>query len=231
MTETNHLAVIGIALVVGVTLYGGITGIEAVLTGDSPTPEITGTVEARGTTYHLDQVGRPTVVGEVSNGLGDPVTNVSVTVTFYRDGDQVAEVTREPLREAVPAGGTAPFDVHLPEEESVDDYDVEVSYDEGGSVADPFEVTDTEVLHEGSNRVEIAGTVRNAGDGAVDSPRVVATFYDVNGSVVGVRTVQPSRTVEPGESLTVRVNFRTLGNVPSRAGEFGRVELLAVADG
>lgn len=229
MSETNHLAVIGIALVVAAGLYGGITGIESVVTSDQPAPEVTGEVGVEGTTSHLDRAGRPTVVGEVSNGLGDPITNVSVTVTFYRDGDPVANVTRPTVVGSVQSGGTAPFDVHMPEEESVDDYDVDVSYDRGGSVARPFEVTDIEVLHEGSNRVEISGSLRNTGDEAVSSPRVVATFYDRNGSVVGVRTARPSRTVQQGGTLTVRMNFRTLGNVPSRAGEFDRVELQAVA--
>lgn len=228
MSETNYPAVVAIALVVAAGLYGGITGIESVVTNDRPAPEVTGEVEVQGTTTHLDRVGRPTVVGEVSNGLDGPITDVRVTVTFYRDGEQVAEVTREAVVGTVGSGGTAPFDVHLPEEQSVDDYEVEASYERGGR-ASPFEVTAVDVLHEGSNRVEVSGSVRNAGDDPVSSPRVVATFYDRNGSVIGVRTVRPSRTIRPGESLSVRTNFRTLGNVPSRAGEFDRVELQAVA--
>lgn len=232
MTGTDHRAVIAIALVFATVLYGGVTGLEAMLLDDSPQErvELSDDAAVRGTTFHLDRVGRPTVVGEVANGHDGPITNVSVTVTFFRDGEPVATVTGVTLRGTVPSGGTAPFDVHLQNETSVDDYEVEVSYDEGGSVPRSLTVEGVEAVHEGSDRVTVRGTIRNAGDAPIHSPRVIATFYDANGSVIGARTVRPSGTLRPGESTTVRVTLRTLGDVPSLAREFARVELTAVAD-
>lgn len=231
MSDTDLRAVVGVAVVFAVLVYGGLVGMEAVVDGGSePTPTVTGEATVQGTTFHLDRAGRPTVVGEVANGLADPITNVSVTVTFYRDGERVDAVTRPALRDTVDTGGTAPFDVHLPTEAEVDDYEVEVDYDRGGAVSDALAVTDRQVVHEGSDRIEVRATVENTGDEPVASSRVIASFYDANGSVIGARTVRVGQTVPPGESVTVRVQFRTVGDVPSLAREFDRAALTAVAD-
>lgn len=229
--DTDLRAVLAVGLVFAVLVYGGLVGVESVVDGGGSEPTVTGELAVQGTTFHLDRAGRPTVVGEVHNGLADPATDLSVTVTFYRDGERVGAVTRGALRETVDTGETAPFDVHLPTEAEVDDYDVAVSYDRADAVSDPLAVTDHRVVHRGSDRVEVRGTVENAGDEPVASSRVVATFYAANGSVIGARTVRVGRTVAPGESATVRVQFRTLGDVPSLAREFDRAKLTAVADG
>lgn len=228
---TDYRVVFLVGVVVAGLVYGGLVGVQSALDGDDgadgpaveePTP--------RGTTVHLDRTGRPTVVGEVVNGLDGAITNVTVTVTFYADGRQVDEVRSDVLRPTVPAGERAPFDVHMGSEESIDDYEVSVSYDRGGDTVEGLEVVDSRVAHRAQDQVDVVGTVRNAADERLELSAVVATFYDENGSVIGARTVRPGRTLDSEATFTVRIEFRTLGDVPSYAREFDSFDLTVIAE-
>ncbi|WP_435147905.1 FxLYD domain-containing protein [Halobaculum sp. P14] len=227
---TNYRVVLAAAVASGLLVYGGFVGIEAAVNGTVPAAPTAGEVSVQGSTVHLDRTGRPTVVGEVANGRNGPITNVTVTVTGYRNGDRVASATQRTLRTTIPAGATAPFDVHLPTESAVDDYDVSVSFREGGDVDSALVVRNQHVESRGQDRVVVGSTVVNTGDRPRELSRVVATFYDANRSVIGARQSRPTRTLRPGESVTVSVRFRTLGDVPSYARRFDDFDLAAVAN-
>lgn len=217
------------AIVAGLVTYGGLVGGEAVLTGGLEGPADEAIVS--GTTTHLDRSGRPVAVGEVTNRFGGPITNVSVTVEFYRDGDLVAEQTGSTLQGTIPAGASVPFDIRMQEEgDRVDRVETSVSFDRGGEVVDGLVVTDKRVVRESQDQVDVAVTVTNRADQPLVLRRAVATFYDDRRSVIGARTEQPARRIAPGESTTVRLRFRTLGNVPSYAREFERFDVSVVAE-
>lgn len=228
MTDRT-VVVLAVAILVGALTYGGLVGIHGAVVGEGPDLAGGGEVSVQGTTYHLDRAGRPTVVGEVSNTRAGPVTNVTVTVTFLRDGEVVGTATGTTLRETIPAGGTAPFDIHLPEEAAVDDYRVSVSATPGSEPVGGLVVVEASVARRSQDQVTVSGTIRNTAGRPLTFARLVATFYNRSGSVIGARTVRPARTLAPGEHLEVRVTFRTLGDIPSLARQFERFDLDPVA--
>lgn len=228
MTDRSVVVVL-VALLVGALTYGGLVGIQAVLEGEDPTVPGTGDVEVQGTTYHLDRAGRPTVVGEVANDRASAITDVTVTVTFLRDGEVVREVSGSTLLETVPAGETAPFDIHMPTAASVDDYRVSVEYERGDPPVTGLSVAEARISYRSQDQITVTGSVRNTADRPLVFTRLVASFYDGNGSVIGARTVHSNQRLAPGESVEFRVTFRTLGDVPSLARDFARYELDPVA--
>jgi|GEM_PF-4730031 len=205
------------AVLAAALTYGGLLTVEALGDGGLVAPQ-TDAITVQGTTYHLDRTGRPTVVGEVWNGRSYPVENVTVTVTFYADGEAVGTTSDTVVTDGIPAGETAPFDIHYGTDATVTDYEVTVTADRG--TRDHHALSGSaEIVNEGQNRVTVSGTVENHGDDPTPA-RVIVTFYDENDSVIGVRTTMPAGTVHPGDTTPFTVHFETLGDVPSLAQEF-----------
>lgn len=217
-----------VAVLAAALTYGGLVGGEALLTGDSAPSADEAVVQ--GTTTHLDRSGRPTAVGEVSNRYDGPITNVSVTVRFFRDGELVEERTGEPLRGTIPSGEAVPFNIHMSESTEIDSVRTAISYERGGDVVEGLTVTDQRVVRESQDQVDVAATVTNGADRPLRLAGVVATFYDDNRATIGAREARPDRRIEPGESVTVRISFRTLGDVPSYAREFAGFRVSVVAE-
>lgn len=223
---TNRLAVVVIALVVGAGLFVGATAVEDLIAADPGVPA-EGEVLATNTTTHLDRVGRPTAVGEVLNGLEDPIGDVSVTVTFHRDDGGEERVAVPTAIATVRSGARVPFVARLENRSArVESVDVAVTYEVGaGRPYDGLEVVEDRVVERTESQVTLAGRVANRGDTSVEAS-VVATFYDEDGSVVGVRSVPTSPSgLDGAASGEFVVRYRTLGNVPSRAGEVDRYDL------
>ena len=219
---------VGAVLAAALT-YGGLVGVEVLVPGgvDAPSAPLAGETTVEGTTYHLDRLGRPTVVGEVRNGRSHPVGNVTVTVRYYRDGEVIGETTGGVLGEPIPSGESAPFDVHYDADGDVDDYDVSVAADRTAAGSADL-IADASVTDQSQNRVVVSGTVSNDGSEARTSEVVVA-FYDDGNNVIGVRTTRPNREIPPGESVPFTVTFRTVGDVPSLAQEFDDFAVRAVS--
>lgn len=225
---TDRRVVIAVAIVAAALTYGSLAGAESLLAGEGGAAT-DGEVAVHGTSYHLDRAGRPTVVGEVRNSVGGPVTNATVTVTFFRDGERIGRASGATLRPTIPAGEAAPFDVHLDEATEADDYAVAVAYDRGGSVVPGLAVAETAVADESPDQVTVTATVENRGNQPRRIERVVATFYGANRTVVGARVATPGERLSTGETRTVRLTFRTLGDVPSLAREFVDFDVRVVA--
>lgn len=230
---TNRIVVVVVALVVGAGLYAGATAVEDALTAD-PGVHVEGEVVATNTTTHLDRVGRPTAVGEVINGLVEPIDDVSVTVTFQRVGGKEDSVVGSTALATIPDGERAPFSVRLEDRSARPGsvaVDVDVAFEEGADR--PYErlaVVDDREAERTEGQVVVDGRVENRGGERV-AAHVVATFYDENGSVVGVRKVPTSpRLLGAGDSGEFEVRFRTLGDVPSRADDVARYELALQAE-
>lgn len=218
------------AVVAGLLTYGGLIGGEALLTGGLGS-ETADEATVSGTTIHLDRSGRPVAVGEVTNRFDGPITNVTVTVRYFRNGEQIGKRTGPPLRETIPAGERAPFDVRLQQEGvTVDRVKTSVSFERGGDVTGGLVVTDTRVVRETQDQVTVAATVTNRANRPLVLSRAIATFYNDRRAVIGARTERPTRHIAPGESYTVRIRFRTLGDVPSYAREFERFRVSIVAN-
>lgn len=223
----DRLIVLLVAVLAALLTYGGLVGGEALLTGETPTAD---EAVVQGTTTHLDRSGRPTAVGEVSNRYAGPITNVTVTVRFMRDGELVEERTGTTLRETIPSGESVPFNIHMREAADIDAVTTSITYDRGGEVLPGLEITDQRVERETQDQVDVAATVTNTADRPLRLAGVVATFYDEDRATIGARETRPDRRIQPGESVTVQVSFRTLGDVPSYAREFESFRISVVAE-
>jgi len=233
---TNRLAVLGVTLLVALGLVGGgvaLSSLGSLVDGDGPSVE-SGEVVASGTTVHRDRIGRPTAVGEVLNGKDTAVTGVTVEVTFYQDGEAVQTATGTVIGGPVGPNDRVPFAVRGTEIPTTpDDVEVEVTdhtETEEGPLAG-LAVLDYEYDNQSQDQVFVTGTVENGADDAV-RPLVVATFYDENGSVIGVRQsrASPSPLASSAEA-TFEIRFRTFGDVPSRARELASVRFRVVDAG
>ncbi|WP_144903392.1 FxLYD domain-containing protein [Halobellus captivus] len=228
MVDTKAV-LIGALLAAGLT-YGGLVGVELIVTDseiDVPSVPLAGEATVEGTTYHLDRLGRPTVVGEVYNGHSYPVGNATVTVTYYRDGEVVGEAVGGVLGEPIAPGDAAPFDIHADTSEEVDDYNVSLTTERTTASDGEFSV-DAAVADSSQNRISVSGTVRNEGRES-RAAEIVVAFYDEEDNVIGVRTTRPNGDVSPGDSVPFTVTFRTVGDVPSLAQEFDDFDARAVA--
>lgn len=224
----DRLVVVLVAVVAALLTYGGLVGGEALLTGD-PGPTADEAV-VQGTTTHLDRAGRPTAVGEVANRYGEPISNVTVTVRFLRDGDVIEKRTGTTLRGTVPPGETVPFDIHMTEATEIDSVTTSISYERNSEVVAGLVVTDRRVVRESQDQIDVSATVTNEADRPLRLASVVATFYNEDRAVIGARETRPDRRVRPGESVTVQISFRTLGDVPSYAREFEAFRVSVVAE-
>lgn len=227
----NRVAIALVALVVGLTLYVGFGAVEDALTAPDGVAA-TGDVVAVNATMHLDHVGRPTVVGEVHNGRRTAVTGVTVTVRFTKDGSTLGTASDRTLVPTMPALSAAPFSIRLPDPSArPDDYAVSVTYDTAPSR--PYRglrVTTSSISDKSQTRVTVVGAVKNTGRKTVRTT-VVATFYDDHGNVVGVRAVPPSPgLLEPGATGEFTVQLRTLGELPSRAGDVSHYSVTAYGE-
>lgn len=223
----NRLAIVAIALGIGLGGFLGVTLVEDALQ-DDPGPPVEGEVVATNATVHLDRVGRPTAIGEVINGLDAPIGPITVRATFLVDGEPVGTVRDTALVDVIPAGGRAPFALRL-ENRSVRPtaVDLSVGYDRhAGLGVGRTVVVENGVTDQSQTQVTVGGQVEYRGDTPA-SVRVVGTFYDANGSVVGVRSTPTSpRILDPGERGDFQLRLRTLGNVPSRAGSVADYRLV-----
>jgi hypothetical protein len=144
------------------------------------------TLFVRGATDHLITNGDLHVVGEVENGTSGSISDVKIVGTFYNSSDQVIAVSVVyALLDVVGAVEVAPFDLAVVDPPSeVDHYDLQVEY--AVTDSDPLRVA--VLSHQGSTSdgdYHVLGEVRNQNSFAVDSVRVIATFYNAQNEVIG----------------------------------------------
>lgn len=219
----NWAAVLAIVVVTAAALLAGAAVLSSDgLPGDGLSPDgfvSSGEVTTVEGTLYLDRTGQPTVVGAIDNDAGNPVTNVSVSVTIYEDGEKVATRETSPLAPTIPDGTAAPYEVRFAPDAEPDEFTANVTYDDGGDVGGDVALVDSRVTDTTQHTVTVSGSTTNADDSTVERPTVIVTFYDEDGTVIGARTDHLS-PLEPDETSGFTVRYSTLGDVPSLAGEY-----------
>jgi len=137
----------------------------------------------------LDSVGYYHVVGEVQNVGDQAVDFVRVTATFYDSSDVVIATSfTYTTIELLLAGRKSPFDVIVIDETqaaNVDHYSLGVTF----SATEPFpqglEILSNSSYVDGVGYMHVVGEIENIESGTATYVKVVATFYDDTGTVVG----------------------------------------------
>lgn len=158
----------------------------------------------------IDKYGYYRVVGEVEN-IGDKnIRYLLVNATFYNAGGIViATRSSYAMLDVLSIGRKAPFEIVLPNKTtsaSVDRYNLSVSWEEY-SVEKPsvLQILETSTYIDEAGFQKVNGTVKNLGTSNAIYVKVVATFYNAQGKVVGATydyttpsSVPPNQT-EPFE--------------------------------
>lgn len=225
------LNLVGILLIVVLTAVVLLTGAAFIGSVDiSPSSYISsGEVHTYDGSYYLDRTGNPTVVGEIDNDVGEPITDIEVTVTFYEGDDAVATQTRGTAVDTVPDGIRIPFEVRGPVDIDPDHWEVSVSYETAESPPGILSVTDATEISQAQDSVTIVGDAQNDLDVTVEQPLALATFYDSDGNVIGMRT-DTMEGADPGEISEFHVRYSTLGDVPSHARSYDDFSVVVVGE-
>lgn len=179
----------------------------------SPTPQPTGVVlrTHRSFIEGSDRV----VVGEVFNGTDAPVFGVRVIATFYDGGGQLvgAQETITLLLATQPRQAN-PFRLVLRNAPaSIERYELTLNWDE--IQLQNFDrvtiVSEEQTVVEGV--VELHGELRNDHELPVANLQVVASFYDVDGTIVNVFVGEvDSTTLDPGQLTPYRIRTHFVGD-------------------
>lgn len=212
------LNLVGILLVVIITATVLLSGAAFLGSVDvSPGSYISsGEVHTVDGAYYLDRTGNPTVVGAIDNDVGDPITAVEIEVTFFEGDEAVATQTGTPPVEIIPDSTQVPFEIRSSGDIDPDHFEVSVSYETAEQSPGVLSVIDSEEIAQSQDSVTIVGEAQNDLEHTVEQPYALATFYDSDGNVIGMRT-DSMEAADPGAVSEFYVRYSTLGDVPSNA--------------
>lgn len=134
------------------------------------------------------------IVGEIQNGTGAPISQVSLDVTLHdRQGNGVAAKQTGSLVNTIMPGMRGPFDLLIDSSEGkrVHSYSVDVSYKISAPKSQAIDITSSELSRDSHDNLMITGTVANRGEITANTVSVVATLYDRQGSVAAVSRIHP----------------------------------------
>jgi hypothetical protein len=155
------------------------------------------------------------VVGEVTNGSGQPVYNVTVSAAFYDQGGNLiaAQEATAYLPQTLQTQNN-PFKIVLANAPaSVSTYELVLRWDDLTALGfDRITVVSEEV--ETDPTVAVHGELRNDGLASMSNVAVAVTFYDADGNVVDAYPGRAaSAPIDPGVTTTYRVDTGR-GDIP-----------------
>lgn len=224
----NKVAVLAVALLTAAVILLVIWGIGVVDVSPGQYTSSGEVTVSEGAIY-LDRAGQPTFVGEVENDRGEPITDVAVTVEFFADGEPLGTETYDTYVSTIPDGAVMPFEAKYDGEERPDEAVATVSYESSDDSSETLTVNEAEIVHQAQDSVTVSGHVENPLGQTAERPLAIATFYDQEGTVIGVRSdrISPS-SLEPGQTGEFTVRYATVGHVPSLAREYADYEIVVV---
>lgn len=150
----------------------------------------------------------PIVAGEVRNSSREPVQNAKVTARLKDEkGKTLREETGFTLLDVIPPGTSAPFFVPFTYRSArAKTADASVEAQPGGKPGTGFLEVTAEEGKLSEPIYEVSGTVRNRHSRAVRVAKVVATFYDAGGKVLGAAVAFiDAEVLKPGEAASFRL--------------------------
>jgi len=154
----------------------------------------------------VDKLGYYRVVGEVANVGDKNIRYVRVNATFYSIGNSViAYRSSYAMLDVLLPGRKAPFEIVLGNKTAsalVDHYSLNVSSDEyQGEKPSILQIMQSSTFIDEAGFQKVNGTVKNLATSNATYVKVVATFYNLQGKVVGATygytkpsTIMPSHT-------------------------------------
>lgn len=134
------------------------------------------------------------VVGEITNNLEVPLSQISVLITLL-DEDENPIVVREAnsLVNTIMPGMKGPFELILTNNEAknTESYSLKLDYELSHPKSQVIDITESKLSTDKHNNLMITGVVMNKGDITANTIAIIATLYDVEGNVAAVSRVHP----------------------------------------
>ncbi len=185
----------------------------------TPTPTEVANVTVLSVSHYYDGSGFFNVVGEVQNTLGTNVKDVEVVVTFYESsGAFIGSDSIDTEIDILKPNQKAPFKLTAYLDESMAGYSVDVQYTttqdqpfEGLTIVDQTASNDPEGLY------NVVGKVKNNGASEATHVRVVGTYYNSAGTVIGISFAyaDPS-AIKAGATSSFALTSYPLAITPAR---------------
>lgn len=170
----------------------------------TPTPVTTKEPEILSHTSYVDDLGYFNVVGEVKNTLSSNVNYVKITATFYDAQKNVigTDFTYTELDLLTP-NQKSPFELSsYPDTIDPSSYKLKVSYSEtGNEPVSGLQILSHTAKIDDLGYHEIVGEVENAGARESTYVKVVCTYYNAKGEVIGTDfTYTDPDVIDAGDS-------------------------------
>ena len=154
------------------------------------------------------------VVGEISNNLKVPLSQISVLITLFdEDKNSIGVKETNSLVNTIMPGMKGPFELILTNNEAkkTKSYSLELDYELSPPKNQVIDITESKLSTDSHNNLMITGVVMNKGDITANTVAVIATLYDIDGKVAAVSRVHP----EP-DYLRVNDNAFFLVTIPDK---------------
>ncbi|MDH3312101.1 MAG: DUF3426 domain-containing protein [Nitrosopumilus sp.] len=154
------------------------------------------------------------VVGEITNNLKVPLSQISVLITLLdEDKNPIAVKEANSLVNTIMPGMKGPFELILTNNEArnTESYSLKLDYELSYPKSQVIDITESKLSTDKYNNLMITGVVKNKGDITANTIAIVATLYDIKGNVAAVSRVHP----EP-DYLGVNDNAFFLVTIPDK---------------
>ena len=178
------------------------------------TPSVFGEVFIENDQQYIGDDKSLHIVGEITNNLKVPISQVNVLITLL-DGDknpiEVKEVNS--LINTIMPGMKGPFELIVTNNEAKDtkSYSLRLDYESTHPKSQSIDITESKLSTDIHNNLMITGVVMNKGDITANTVAIIATLYDIEGKVAAVSKVHP----EP-DYLGVNDNAFFLVTIPDK---------------
>jgi len=159
---------------------------------------------------YFDRLGYYHVIGEVQNKGDGALRFVKIIATFYDSaGTVVATSFTFTMIEILHAGQKSPFDLILfdkAQSAKVDHYELTITFQQSGSLPVGLEILSHSKHVDAIGWLHVSGEIKNIADRDAHFVKVVATFYDSAGKVVGVSfTFSDPNDLTPGQKAPFEI--------------------------
>jgi len=178
------------------------------------TPSVFGEVFIENDQQYIGDDKSLHIVGEITNNLKVPISQVNVLITLL-DGDknpiEVKEVNS--LINTIMPGMKGPFELIVTNNEAKDtkSYSLRLDYELSHPKSQSIDITESKLSTDNHNNLMITGVVMNKGDITANTVAIIATLYDIEGKVAAVSKIHP----EP-DYLGVNDNAFFLITIPDK---------------
>jgi len=160
----------------------------------SITPSVFGEVLIENDQQYIGDDKSLHVVGEITNNLKVPLSQISVLITLFdEDKNPIAVKETNSLINTIMPGMKGPFELVLTNNEAknTESYSLKLNYELSNPKSQVIDIIESKLSTDMHNNLMITGVVKNKGNITANTIAIIATLYDIEGNVAAVSRVHP----------------------------------------